>query len=162
KLRAVEAQANQDLPFEQVVEIVNPQRSVSHTPLFQVMFGWQNNEAVEFELPELRLEPVGAPYEVSKFDLSLDLGEDGNRIAGGLTYAKSLFERSAIERYCGYFRNALRAMASDDEQAIDRIELLSPSERYQALVEWNETDEEYPSDRLINELFEAQALRRPD
>jgi non-ribosomal peptide synthetase component F len=162
KAQTLGAQEHQDIPFEQVVEIVGPPRSLAHGPLVQVMFGWQNSEAGAFEAPGLTLAPVGLPYVSAKHDLSLYLNEVGDRIVGGLEYATALFDGSTIERHCGYLRNALLAMVADDEQAIDRLPLLSRLERQQALVEWNATQAEYPQDQCIHELFEAQAGLRPD
>src|SRR5262249_43109713 len=110
KSLALEAQQHQDLPFEQVVELVKPVRSRSHSPLFQVMFAWQNNAQAELELPGLKLQVVGSEYEISKFDLTLQLGEIDNRILGSLEYATALFDATTIERYAGYLQNLLRAM----------------------------------------------------
>jgi arthrofactin-type cyclic lipopeptide synthetase C len=162
KTQSLAAQEHQDLPFEQVVEIARPPRSMAYSPLFQVMFGWENNEGGALELPGLTLLPVGMPYEGAKHDLSLYLSEVGDRIVGGLVYATALFDRSTIERYCLYLHNALRAMVSDDQEVIDRLALLSQTERRQMLVEWNATKSEYPSDQRVHELFEWQVARHPD
>jgi len=87
KGRALEAQQHQDLPFEQVVEIVHPPRSLAHTPVFQVMFAWQNSGESDLELPWLTVAPMRPPYSFAKFDLTLSLAEAGGRIVGGLEYA---------------------------------------------------------------------------
>ncbi|HEV3051100.1 MAG TPA: amino acid adenylation domain-containing protein, partial [Longimicrobium sp.] len=95
KSLALEAQQNQDIPFEQVVELVQPARSLAHTPLFQVTFAWQSGPGAGLALPGLRLAAVGsgaAGGATAKFDLSLDMQEAGGRIVGGLTYATSLFD----------------------------------------------------------------------
>ncbi|HEU4561362.1 MAG TPA: amino acid adenylation domain-containing protein, partial [Longimicrobium sp.] len=115
KVRALEAQANQDIPFEQVVEVVQPARSLAHTPLFQVMFAWQSEFANRLELPGLSLAPAdAAPQVTAKFDLLLSLSEDDGRIVGAVEYATSLFERSTVERWVGYLRAVLEGMAADD------------------------------------------------
>ena len=101
-------------------------------------------------------------HVVAKFDLSLSLGEAGEEIAGGLEYATALFEPATIERYLGYWRRLLEGMAADDGQAVDRLPLLSGAERQRVLVEWNATEAEYPQDKCIHELFEAQAARTPE
>src|SRR5882672_8434892 len=94
KEQTLEAQQHQDIPFEQVVELVSPVRSLSHSPLFQTMFGWQNTPRGRLELQGLEIGPMEtAPQVVSKFDLSLMLREAGERIVGGVEYATSLFER---------------------------------------------------------------------
>ena len=156
------AQEHQDLPFEHVVEIVKPPRSLAHSPLFQVMFGWQNNEEGELELPGLELSPIGVAYEMAKFDLTLNLFEAGDRIAGGLVYATALFDRTTVERYLDYFHNLLQSMVADDQQIIGRLQMLSPSERRQLLVEWNGAESGYRYDQGIHAMFEVQAEKTPD
>jgi non-ribosomal peptide synthetase component F len=162
KAQALAAQERQDLPFEQVVEIANPPRSLSHSPLFQVMFAWQNNEAGALELPGLALAGIRAPHITTKFDLVLFLFEAEDGIRGGVEYATALFDGATIERFCGYLRNALTAIVSDDRRPVDRLPLLSRSERRQLLEEWNATRAEYPDDRCVHRLFEEQAAKRPD
>ena len=162
KGRALEAQQHQDLPFEQVVEIVCPPRSLAHTPVFQVMFAWQNSGESDLELPGLTAAPLRIPHSFAKFDLTLSLAEAGGRISGGLEYATALFDRATIERHAGYLRRLLEGMVADDARAVDRLPLLSEAERHQLLVEWNATEADYPRDKCVHELFEAQAARTPD
>ncbi|HEU4556219.1 MAG TPA: amino acid adenylation domain-containing protein, partial [Longimicrobium sp.] len=166
KARALEAQHHQDIPFEQVVELVQPARSLAHTPLFQVMFAWQNaSEGGRLELPGLTLGGVGpadaGSEAAAKFDLSLTLGEWGGRIAGSVTYATALFEQATIERHLAYLRRVLEAMVADDLQAVDTLPLLPEDERRRVVEEWNATDAVYPRDLCVHELFEAQAERTP-
>ncbi|HEX2090801.1 MAG TPA: AMP-binding protein, partial [Longimicrobiaceae bacterium] len=163
RARALEAQQNQDIPFEQVVERLQVVRSLTHTPLFQVMFAWQSASPARMELPGLELAPVqrGA-RETAKFDLALGLSEVGGRIVGGLTYATSLFERETVERWVSYFRRVLEGMAADPGRGVDSLDLLSEAERTQVLEEWNRTEAAYPVESCIHELFEAQAGRIPD
>ncbi|HYR10585.1 MAG TPA: condensation domain-containing protein, partial [Longimicrobium sp.] len=168
KARALEAQANQDIPFEQVVERVNPVRSLAYAPLFQVVFDWQNALRGSMELPGLEpggAEPGGLPgagRTTAKFDLTLALGEWGGSIGGSLTYATSLFERATVERHLAYLRRVLEAMAADDLQAVDALPLLPEAERRRVVEEWNATGAPYPSELCVHELFEAQAERTPD
>lgn len=163
KKQAVASQQHQDIPFEQVVDLVRPVRSLSHSPLFQVMFVWQNASVGQFELSGLEVKPVeSAPRVVAKFDLTLSLQEVGGRIVGGLEYATALFQRSTIERYLGYFRTLLEAMVGADTQAVDRLSLLSKVERDQLLYGWNDTRVQYPSDKCVHELFEEQVVRAPE
>ncbi|MCG1048889.1 condensation domain-containing protein, partial [Mycetohabitans sp. B6] len=126
---ALEAQAHQDLPFEQVVEIVQPPRRLDHTPLFQVMFAWQSNERAVWDLPALEVTPADLAYDVAKFDLDLHLYEAGGEIVGALGYATALFDRATIERHVGYLQTMLQAMAADAAYPVTRVELLSPAER---------------------------------
>ena len=162
KAQSLAAQHHQDIPFEQVVEIVQPVRTLSHSPLFQVMFVWQNNEQGGLRLPGLELRPLGSRHRASKFDLTLSLGEAGKGIFGGIEYATSLFEQGTIERYLGYLRKLLEGMVADETRSVGRLPMLSDSERHRLLYEWNDTKAEYPSDKCVHELFEAQVERTPD
>ncbi|HEX9939387.1 MAG TPA: amino acid adenylation domain-containing protein [Longimicrobium sp.] len=172
KARALEAQANQDIPFEQVVELVQPARSLSHTPLFQVMFTWQNAPAGELELsglaaPESAPRPApaapagAAAPTTAKFDLSLALAERDGRIVGAVDYASALFEQATVERFVGYFRRALEAMVADESQSVARLPLLPEAERRLVVEEWNATDAEFPAGSCLHELIEARVERTP-
>ncbi|MES1260290.1 MAG: amino acid adenylation domain-containing protein, partial [Acidobacteriota bacterium] len=164
KGQALAGQQHQDIPFEQVVEITEPVRSLSHSPLFQVMFAWQNAREEEgFMLSGLRVKPQRAALRVmAKFDLTLTLREAGGRIVGGLEYATALFERATVERYLGYFRRLLEGMAADGGEAVDRLPMLSEEERGRVLYEWNRTEADYPRERCVHELFEEQVKKTPD
>ncbi|WP_354172956.1 MULTISPECIES: condensation domain-containing protein, partial [unclassified Bradyrhizobium] len=159
---ALAAQEHQDLPFEQVVEIVQPPRHLDHTPLFQVMLAWQHDAVESFDLAGLRVEAAGQGYDQVKFDLELNLGERGEVIAGTLGYATALFDPTTIERQRGYLLALLRAMVADARQPVGRIELLSPAERAYLLEELNRTAAPYPAEQCIHELFEAQVRQAPD
>ncbi|MCK1473579.1 AMP-binding protein, partial [Bradyrhizobium sp. 197] len=159
---ALAAQEHQDLPFEQVVEIVQPPRRLDHTPLFQVMLAWQNNAAPAFDLPGLRVEAAADGFDQVKFDLELNLAEHGEAIAGTLGYATALFDQASIERQRGYLLALLRAMVADARQAVGRIELLAADERAYLLEELNRTAVPYPEQQCIHELFEAQVAKAPD
>ncbi|HLL45402.1 MAG TPA: amino acid adenylation domain-containing protein, partial [Longimicrobiaceae bacterium] len=162
KARALEAQQNQDIPFEQVVELVQPARSLAHSPLFQVMFAWQNAPASRLELPGLSLAPAdAAPHVNAKFDLLLSLSEDDGRIVGEVEYATALFDGATVERWLGYLRRMLEAMAADDGPGIDRLPMLAGTERRQVLREWNATEAAYPREACVHELVEAQVERTP-
>ncbi|UUM21367.1 non-ribosomal peptide synthetase [Mycoavidus sp. SF9855] len=155
------AQAHQNLPFEQVVEIVQPPRKLDHTPLFQVMFAWQNNEVAEWRLPALEVTPVALSYNTVKFDLELNLQEAGDEIIGDLRYATALFDRQTIERQVGYLQAMLRAMTADAQQSISTVDILAPTERTLLLETWNATAASYPEYQCIHQLFEAQVERTP-
>ncbi|MGA4254943.1 amino acid adenylation domain-containing protein, partial [Ralstonia nicotianae] len=162
KSRVLEAQAHQDLPFEQVVERVRPVRSLSHSPVFQAALSWLNTEAMVLKLDGLTIEHLADESYTAKFDLSLALREHDGRIAGSLDYATALFDRKTIERYLGYLHRLLKAMAADDSQEVSRIALLDEGERAQLLDSWNETAAPYPQASTIHGLFEAQVRRTPE
>ncbi|MGF6383157.1 amino acid adenylation domain-containing protein [Paraburkholderia atlantica] len=157
------AQEHQDLPFEQVVEIVQPPRALDHTPLFQVMLAWQNNALGRLDLPGLGVEEVmdNAPGQI-RFELELNVGECDGRIVGTLGYATALFDQATIERQRGYLLALLRAMVADAGQPVERIDILPAAERGYLLEELNRTEAAYPSERCIHELFEAQVRRAPE
>ncbi len=161
KTQILDVQEHQELPFEQIVEIVKPPRSLTQTPIFQVMLAWQSNSQEIPKFTGLKLEPEPVSYAVAKFDLTLDLRETGDRIVGGLRYATALFSRGTIERHAGYLRQALEAMVADSRQAVAGIDLLSPEERM-LLTSWNATEAPYPEHRCIHQLFEEQAQKSPE
>jgi len=162
RARALEAQRHQDIPFEQVVERVRPVRSLAYTPLFQVMFAWQNAPGESLELPGLQSAPVAEPVEeTAKFDLSLTLAPCGDRIVGSLDYATALFDRDTVERHAGYLRRVLAEMVAGDGRRVEGLALLGADERARVLEEWNRTEAAYPRDRCVHQLVEAQVARTP-
>ncbi|KAF9999948.1 hypothetical protein BGZ65_004770, partial [Modicella reniformis] len=157
----LDAQEHQDLPFEQVVDIVQPPRSLSHSPLFQVMFVWQNNEEWDWKLPSLESADVGSSYEFAKFDLTLHLYESLDEITGSLGYSTALFDHSTMERHVGYLCAMLEAVTTDMDRAITTVELLAPVESDLLLRTWNETEKDYPAHQCIHHIFEEQVERAP-
>ncbi|HWW71780.1 MAG TPA: amino acid adenylation domain-containing protein, partial [Duganella sp.] len=159
----LEAYANQDVPFEQVIDSLNPQRSLSHSPLFQVMLSLNNvPTGGELSLPGLTLAPVEISQDTTHFDLSLSLSDRGDAINGALEYASDLFERGTIERLVGHFLQVLAAMVADERQRVSALPLLSAPQRQQLLVDFNDTAAPYPHDQLIHQQFEAQVDLQPD
>ena len=160
KTASIEAQAHQALPFEQVIDLVKPARTLAHPPLFQVMFAWQSHESGSFDLPGLEGTRVRNEQEPAKFDLTLELRELHGRISGGLNYATALFDPATAERYAGYLHAALSEMAADESQLAAAVQLLPASEeRHKLLVDWNATDVAVPRDACIHQLFEVQVER---
>ncbi|HEU0077877.1 MAG TPA: condensation domain-containing protein, partial [Longimicrobiaceae bacterium] len=169
KERTLGARHHQDIPFEQVVELLRPAHSLSHHPLFQAAFAWRNAPGGRLELPGLAPGPLDpsdsgdSSAQVSaKLDLSLSLWEEGGRIEGFVEYATALFERETVERWLGYLRRVLEGMVADDAKPVDQLELLSTAERRMVVEEWNATDVAFPAGACVHELFEAQAARAPN
>ncbi len=160
--RVLKAQDHQDLPFEQVVEITQPPRRLSHTPLFQVVFAWQNYDAGQWALPGLEASPVGSSYEVARFDLELNLAEAGDQIVGAIGYATSLFDAATIERHVGYLKTVLAEMTRDASQTVAKIDLLDVPERTLLLKTWNSIDESCPAHLCMHQLFEEQVAHSPE
>ncbi|MFK3815874.1 amino acid adenylation domain-containing protein [Pseudomonas sp. NPDC089407] len=159
--RVLEAQAHQDLPFEQVVEMLRPTRSLGHTPLFQTTLNWQATEGAALHLQGLQLEAVAQAATVAKFDLTLNLGERGETLVGSLDYATALFDQATVQRYLGYFERLLWAMADDDQQVLAQVALVDAAERQALLHSCNATQYPYPRDVAVHRLFEQRVARHP-
>jgi len=157
----LDAYAHQDIPFEMLVEKLQPTRSLSHSPLFQVMFVLQNNEAAELALPGLDITALGTEYPIAKFDLTLNIAEQDGHLRCSWEYATDLFEGDTIERMAGHFEALLNAIVDNPEQAIGRLPLLTEQETRQ-LQAWNDTATDYPKDQTIAGLFERQVETTPD
>ncbi len=159
---ALDAYAHQDLPFEKLVEVLNPERDMSRNPLFQVMFVLQNTPEAELRLPGLEIERLPLHNGTAKFDLDLSLTEIRGELQGSLEYSTDLFEAGRIQRLAGHYRRLLEGIAANPEQHIGQLAMLTETERPLLLVEWNDTATDYPWNRCVHELFEAQAARKPD
>ena len=159
---ALSAYAHQNLPFEILVEALQPERDLSHTPLFQVMFAIQNGSPSEVELAGLTVTPLITEGATAKFDLSLLMQNTATGLVGFWEYNTDLFDASTIERMTGHFLTLLEGIIANPEQQISQLPLLTPVEQQQLLVEWNDTQVDYPSDNCIHQLFEKQVERTPD
>jgi amino acid adenylation domain-containing protein len=156
------AYAHQDLPFEKLVEELQPERDMARNPLFQVMFLFQNSPTADLNLPDITVEAVGVNPNISKFDLTLSLTERGGKLTGFFEYSNDLFERPTIQRMIGHFYTLLDGIVANPEQRISALPLLPGKEKHHLLVEWNDTHADYPKDSCFHELFEAQVEKTPD
>jgi amino acid adenylation domain-containing protein/non-ribosomal peptide synthase protein (TIGR01720 family) len=159
---ALEAYDNQDLPFELLVEELHPTRDLNRTPLFHVLFSFQNVPLQPLSLPGLTLESLVFASQTAKFDLSLGLQELENGLLGEWEYSTDLFEASTIARLSDHFHMLLQGIVANPDQRIDDLPLLTAAERRQLLTDWNSARLDYPADQCIHMLFEAQAARTPD
>ena len=155
------AYAHQDVPFERVVEELQPGRDSSRTPLFQVMFTMRDDVKVELRLPGLSASAVALETGIAKFDLTMTLLETEGGLSGKLEYNTDLFERSTIERMIGHYKNLLAGVSDNPEQSLANLPLMDETQRQQ-LSGWNDTTRPYPRDLCIHELFELAAQRSPD
>ncbi len=162
KQQVLDAQAHQDLPFDQMVEAAKPPRSMAYTPIFQTMLSWQNQAEARLEMPGLSLSTVQMEVTTAKFDLTLDLFEDDGLLSGALNYAVAMFDRTTVERYLGYWVELLRGMLSATGSSVFQVPLLDDAERQRILVDWNDTAQAYPRDACVHRLFEWQAAHRPE
>ncbi|WP_145956931.1 non-ribosomal peptide synthetase, partial [Xenorhabdus miraniensis] len=160
--RTLAAYAHQDLPFEQVVEALQPARNLSYNPIFQVMLALNNTPAQELKLPDLELTLIEQSQRSTQFDLTLSLTETDAGLVGKLEYATDLFDQETVVRMGDYFKNILTAIVTDATLAIPSLPMLSVAERQQVLVDFNATQADFPQEALIHGLFEQQAECTPD
>jgi len=159
---ALEAYAHQDLPFEKLVEELQPERSLSHSPVFQVMLDLQNAPMHDLELHGLRLTPLPFDSLMAKFDLVMTVGETDGRLSGQLEYNTDLFDAATIERLGRHLEHLLEAAVSNPDEQVSRLPLLADDERQQILFKWNDTQVENGSALYVHELFEQQAAAKPE
>ncbi|HEY0738440.1 MAG TPA: amino acid adenylation domain-containing protein [Herpetosiphonaceae bacterium] len=159
----LDAYAHQDLPFELLVEELQPERSLGQHPLFQVLFVLQTLPPIEPELAGLAVDMQALDSDSAKFDLTLDLrpGADGG-LHGYLEYATDLFETTTIQRMLGHLQTLLHAVVANPEERIAYLPLLTDAERQQSLIDWNRSEAVYPRDAAVHTLIEAQAERSPE
>ncbi|CCI07343.1 non-ribosomal peptide synthetase [Microcystis aeruginosa] len=158
----MDAYAHQDLPFEMLVEALQPERDLSHTPLFQVAFVLQNTPKSEIAMTGLTVTDLPPENTTAKFDLTLAMVNTDDGLKGVWEYNTDLFESSTIERLSGHFLNLLGGIASNPQARISQLPLLTESETNQLLIEWNNTQVDYPEYKCIHQLFEEQVKRTPD
>lgn len=163
KETAMAAYAHQDVPFEKIVEALKPERDLSRSPLFQVMFILQNTPSTAAGQNDgLRVEPLDIHHGSSMFDLTLSLKEQGDQIDGNLEYNTDLFDAATIQRLCRHYQHLLSAIAANPEAEVIELPLLSDDERKEILQTWNATAADYPGDQCYHQLFEAQVRQTPD
>ncbi len=159
---ALNAYAHQDLPFEQLVEALQPERSLSHSPVFQVMFAWENVQMEALDLPNLQIETFKTDHFTARIDLNVEMMETERGLQGIFEYNTDLFARSTIERMVGHFQNLLEMIASNPNQRVYELSVLTKLEFQQILFDWNHTYVNYPQDVCLHELVESQVERTPD
>jgi amino acid adenylation domain-containing protein len=158
----LEAYDHQDLPLEKLIEELKSERDLSRSPLFQVMFVFQNTPSKPWELPGLTITPLEVHSGTSKFDLILALEETSEGIKGGVEYNTDLFEAATITRMVGHFQTLLESIVANPQQRLSDLPLLTAAEQHQLLVEWNNSRTNYPSNTCIHQLFEVQAEQTPN
>jgi aspartate racemase len=158
----LDAYSHQDLPLEKLVEELQPERNLNHNPLFQVTFQLNNSSRRLFKLPDIEVEEMELDSGVAKFDLSFSMSDRGENIAGRMQYNTDLFDETRITRMIGHFKTLLEGVVANPEKRISELPLLTEAEERQLLVEWNQTKRDYPREKCIHEVFEAQVERTPD
>ncbi|QAT84065.1 tyrocidine synthase [Corallococcus coralloides] len=155
------AYEHQHLPFEKLVEAVQPVRDASRSPLFQVMFALQNAPMEDLRVPGLTFRQVAAESRSAKFDLTLTLQDSPQGFVGWLEYSTALFKQGTVERMVSHLRTLLEALAATPEQSMAGLQLLSREERQRLLVDWNDTTAPSPMDVPVHVHFSQQAQRTP-
>ena len=153
---------HQDLPFEKLVEELQPGRELGRSPLFQVLFQLINFLDNELQLENLEVIRLPSIIERVRFDLEIHLWQRPEMLIGEIIYSTDLFDATRIERMVGHFLTLLEGIAAEPEKSIGELPMLTEAERQQLLVEWNDTTVEYPSDKCVHQLFEEQVERTPE
>lgn len=159
----LDAQDYQDLPFEQLLEVLQAERDMSYSPLFQVMFVLQNGDQHELVLPGLDVGIVKNDSSITKFDLSLHIHEHADGLLSGtLEYNTDLFEHDTIVHLSEHYLELLQAIVSEPKARISELPLLTHDDQQLILLDWNNTQVDYPQGKYIHQLFEQQAEQSPD
>jgi amino acid adenylation domain-containing protein len=158
----IEGHAHQDVPFEKLVEALQPERDMSRSPLFQVMFGWQAEPLHLSHLKGLEVSAVKSHTGTAKFDLTVIMDEGPRGLICSIEYNSDLFAATTIRRMLGHYQLLLESVVTSVEQRVADLTLLSDNERQQILVEWNDTETDYANLSCVHKAFEAQVERTPD
>jgi aspartate racemase len=150
------------LPFAKLLEELQPDRDFSRHPVFQAVFAFEDAPAEAVEMAGLEVSPMELDEETSEFDLTLSVRKAKDSLTARFLYNTGLFDAATVRRMSGHFETILQGIAADPSCPISEVPLLTSAERRQLLVEWNNTTRAYPGDKLLHELFEAQAERTPD
>jgi amino acid adenylation domain-containing protein len=156
------ALAHQDLPFEKLVEKLQPERNLDRNPLFQVTFGFQNTPSFPLQLPGHKIDELEVHTGIARFDLHLFMEEEGQTLRGYFDYNAELFDADVIKQLIAHFGVLLEGIVVDPDRRLSELTILTEPERHQLLVEWNNTAKDYPRDMCLQELFEEQAEKSPD
>ena len=163
KRTTLAAYAHQDLPFEMLVEKIQPERDLSRNPVIQVMFALQNTPQTDSSLSGLTIENMPLPIEVNaQFDIAVNFWEMKEGLEGAWVYNSDLFEAITITRMGNHFNNLIKEIIANPQTKINELSLLNPEEYYQLITEWNQTQTNYPHDRCIHRLFEKQVEINPE
>jgi amino acid adenylation domain-containing protein len=159
---ALDGFGNADLPFEQLLEEIRPERDLSRSPIFQVMFTLQSVPTASFQLRDLKLTSRELDTGTSKFDLFVVMQERAHKLGGYVEYNTKLFNAATIERMISHLERLLDAAVVNPGEKVSRLPILGEAERHQLVVGWNDTRAQYPSGRCVHTLFEEQAERSPE
>ena len=158
----LEAYTHQDIPFEKLVEELQPERDRARSPFFQVMFALQNVPRATLNLPDLKVSRLSLSTHTAKFDLTITLEETKEGLKGRFNYNTNLFEKATIAQLIKHYKTLLSAMTVNPTARVDRLSFLSSQEKEQVLFTWNQTQTNYPQQETVSKLFEKQAEKTPE
>ena len=156
------AYAHQQLPYERLVEELQPRRDLSRSPVFQVSFIYQNIPLPELDVAGLRLEPFAVPSTTARFDLELQIFELPGRFSGSFEYNSDLFDVQTIERLSRHLAVLVEDLVADPDRPVGRARMLPADEEDRLRGEWNGTARRWPDPLLAHQRFEQQAGRSPE
>uniref|UniRef100_UPI003CD0D943 amino acid adenylation domain-containing protein n=1 Tax=Microcystis sp. M058S1 TaxID=2771123 RepID=UPI003CD0D943 len=156
------AYTHQDLPFEMLVEALQPERNLSHTPLFQVMFALENTPLSEVKMSGLTIDSLPLEWGTAKFDLTLSMQNTETGLMGVWEYNTDLFNSETVERMNGHFLTLLEGIIANPNERVSQLPLLTKVEQQQLLIDGHNTQVDYPADKCIHQLFEEQVERTPN
>ncbi len=159
---SLNANANQDVPFEKLVEELQPERSLSYSPVFQVIFVLQNAPRTNLQLSGLTTEDIVLTGDIAKVDLLFSIVETSEVPRGYIEYNTDLFDDATITRLADHYLTLLKGIVARPDQRIGDLPLLTATERQQLLTHWNDTRRAYPSQQGMHDLVGAQAARTPE
>jgi len=159
---ALSAYSHQDLPFEKLVVEMQPQRDLSYSPMYQVMFSVGEHKDLGLELPGLEISPIIIDRGIAKFDMTLGMTEFRKDLMCNIEYCSALFEASTMQRLAGHFQTLLEGIVANPDRHISELPMLSAEDRHQFVFGWNDSHRDYPRDVFVSHLFERQAESTPD
>ena len=158
----VEALSYQDLPFQKLVEELHPARDLSHDPLIQVAFAFLGRMNIPPQLPDVEVRELEVETGITKFELQVEMEDQGDFLRGFIDYNIDLFEADTISRMLEQFRILLESIVTNPDRPIFEVSLLTEAERQKLLVAWNDTTQDYPREKCVHQLFEEQVKRTPE
>ena len=162
KQNALNAYANQEYQFEELVEKLNVKRDMGRNPIFDTMFVLQSMNTSQIEMENIKITVKPLDFKISKFDFTLQAQEAEGKIKFDLEYCTKLFEKQTMGRFAGHFKNLLTDIAQNSDKKLSEYEIMSEDEKNQILVDFNNTKTDYPKDKTIHQLFEEQVEKTPD
>ncbi len=158
---ATSAYDHPDVPFEKLVELLQPERDLRYDPLFQVMFTYQEASVAKRPLPTLTISPIDLDNGMAQFDLTLSISREADQFRCSLNYNTDLFTPETIQRMLAHWQTLLTGLLEQPDSPIGQLNMLTPAEKQQLLVDWNETAVALPEIAFAHELFAHRAEQAP-